>query len=278
MNSSANLAKTPQQAWDEMLAGNQRFVTGTLAHPRQDIDHREVLAAAQLPFAALFGCSDSRLSAEIIFDVGLGDLFVVRNAGQVIAKSILGSLEYAVEVLQVPLIIVLGHDDCGAIKATIDSVDGNLTTQPNGDVEQLVEGSIHFASLGRLDLVKHRLIFTHGTQLLFQEDGRGIDFAGGKVSQTLQNLEVSLDPAVVQLGLNRLLTGQTASPCRVDDFIDGRLGLGASRHSREVEPTVADAQRVETVLLLTSQELVVAIYLGFGPTSGLEKGSGDFDV
>ena len=86
MNSSANLAKTPQQAWDAMLAGNQRFVTGTLEHPRQDIDHREVLAAAQLPFAALFGCSDSRLSAEIIFDVGLGDLFVVRNAGQVIAK------------------------------------------------------------------------------------------------------------------------------------------------------------------------------------------------
>ena len=138
MNSSANLAKTPQQAWDEMLAGNQRFVTGTLAHPRQDIDHREVLAAAQLPFAALFGCSDSRLSAEIIFDVGLGDLFVVRNAGQVIAKSILGSLEYAVEVLRVPLIIVLGHDDCGAIKATIDSVDGNLV--PQGEfIQHIVE-------------------------------------------------------------------------------------------------------------------------------------------
>jgi carbonic anhydrase len=138
MNSSANLAKTPQQAWDAMLAGNQRFVTGTLAHPRQDIDHREVLAAAQLPFAALFGCSDSRLSAEIIFDVGLGDLFVVRNAGQVIAKSILGSLEYAVEVLQVPLIIVLGHDDCGAIKATIDSVAGKLL--PQGEfIQHIVE-------------------------------------------------------------------------------------------------------------------------------------------
>jgi carbonic anhydrase len=83
----------------------------------------------QRPFAALFGCSDSRLSAEIIFDVGLGDLFVVRNAGQVIAETILGSLEYAVEVLQVPLILVLGHDQCGAIRATIDSTEGKLNAE-----------------------------------------------------------------------------------------------------------------------------------------------------
>lgn len=112
-----------------MLSGNQRFVSGSLAHPRQDIDHREQLATAQNPVAALFGCSDSRLSAEIIFDVGLGDLFVVRNAGQVIAKTILGSLEYAVEVLGVPLIVVLGHDDCGAIRATIDTVEGTLSAE-----------------------------------------------------------------------------------------------------------------------------------------------------
>jgi carbonic anhydrase len=98
------------------------------------------LAAAQLPFAALFGCSDSRLSAEIIFDVGLGDLFVVRNAGQIIAKSILGSLEYAVEVLKVPLILVLGHDDCGAIQASIDSVDGKLA--PEGEFIQHIVDNI----------------------------------------------------------------------------------------------------------------------------------------
>ncbi|MEN9713357.1 MAG: hypothetical protein RLZZ164_21 [Actinomycetota bacterium] len=118
---------TPQAAWDAMREGNRRFVSGALAHPRQDIDHREALAAAQKPFAALFGCADSRLSAEIIFDVGLGDLFVVRNAGQVIAETILGSLEYSVEVLGVPLILVLGHDECGAIRATIDSTEGKLT-------------------------------------------------------------------------------------------------------------------------------------------------------
>ena len=133
----ANKPSTPQQAWQAMSDGNQRFVTGQLAHPRQDIDHRESLASAQRPFAALFGCSDSRLSAEIIFDVGLGDLFVVRNAGQVIAETILGSLEYAVEVLGVPLIMVLGHDECGAIRAAIDSADGKL--QAEGEfIQQMV--------------------------------------------------------------------------------------------------------------------------------------------
>jgi len=118
--------KTPREAWQAMLDGNHRFVTGELAHPRQDIDRREALAQKQTPFAALFGCADSRLSAEIIFDVGLGDLFVVRNAGQVIGETILGSLEYAVEVLGVPIILVLGHDECGAIRATIDDVQGNM--------------------------------------------------------------------------------------------------------------------------------------------------------
>ncbi len=119
----------PQEAWGAMVEGNHRFVSGTPAHPRQDIDRRNQLAEQQKPFAALFGCADSRLSAEIIFDVGLGDLFVVRNAGQVIAETILGSLEYAVEVLGVPLILVLGHDECGAIRATIDSSQGKVATE-----------------------------------------------------------------------------------------------------------------------------------------------------
>jgi len=120
---------TPQEAWDAIQQGNQRFVHGNPAHPRQDIDLRTSLAAAQRPFAALFGCADSRLSAEIIFDVGLGDLFVVRNAGQVIAETILGSLEYSVEVLGVSLILVLGHDECGAIRATIDATEGKVATK-----------------------------------------------------------------------------------------------------------------------------------------------------
>jgi carbonic anhydrase len=120
---------SPAAAWQALVDGNHRFVGGAPAHPRQDIDRRETVADAQRPFAALFGCADSRLSAEIIFDVGLGDLFVVRNAGQVIAETILGSLEYSVEVLGVPLILVLGHDECGAIRATIDATEGKLNSK-----------------------------------------------------------------------------------------------------------------------------------------------------
>lgn len=112
---------TPAQVWSEMQRGNARFVAGEPRHPRQDVERRHELAHTQTPRAALFGCADSRLAAEIIFDKGLGDLFVIRNAGQVISDSVIGSLEYAVAVLDVPLIVVLGHDECGAVRAAIDS-------------------------------------------------------------------------------------------------------------------------------------------------------------
>lgn len=132
--------KSPAWAYRAIFEGNQRFINGTPSHPRQDVEHRTEVALSQTPFAALFGCSDSRLSAEIIFDVGLGDLFVVRNAGQVIAETILGSLEYSVEVLKVPLIIVLGHDECGAIRATMDAHEGKLQT--SGEFIQNLVGRI----------------------------------------------------------------------------------------------------------------------------------------
>ncbi|MCU1635690.1 MAG: carbonic anhydrase [Cryobacterium sp.] len=132
---------TPAQAWNEMRRGNQRFVDGKPRHPRQDVERRSELADAQTPHVALFGCSDSRLAAEIIFDKGLGDLFVVRNAGQVISDSVLGSLEYAVGVLHVPLIVVLGHDACGAVKAAIDSQSPDAPRLPvhiNTIIEKIV--------------------------------------------------------------------------------------------------------------------------------------------
>lgn len=112
--------RTPAQVWSEMSRGNERFVSGDPRHPRQDAERRAELAHSQEPQVALFGCSDSRLAAEIIFDKGLGDLFVVRNAGQVISDSAIASLEYAVAVLDTPLIVVLAHDECGAVRAAID--------------------------------------------------------------------------------------------------------------------------------------------------------------
>lgn len=128
----------PATAWQEMVRGNQRFVNGEPSHPRQDVEHREQLIGHQAPQAALFGCSDSRLAAEIIFDKGLGDLFVVRNAGQIISDSVIGSLEYAVAVLHVPLIVVLGHDECGAVAAAIDSQSPDAVPLPS-NIHGLIE-------------------------------------------------------------------------------------------------------------------------------------------
>jgi carbonic anhydrase len=130
----------PSKAWSVMVRGNARFVAGEPLHPRQDVERRESLADKQQPDVVLFGCSDSRLAAEIIFDKGLGDLFVVRNAGQVISDSVVGSLEYAVGVLHVPLIVVLGHDQCGAVRAAIDSLAPDATALPphiNNLIEQI---------------------------------------------------------------------------------------------------------------------------------------------
>lgn len=111
---------TPQQAWDSFIAGNERFVSGVSKHPNQDVERRSELVNAQSPDVALFGCSDSRLAAEIIFDCGLGDLFIARNMGHVVAESITASMEYAVSALGASLIVVLAHDSCGAVAAAID--------------------------------------------------------------------------------------------------------------------------------------------------------------
>ncbi|NNC11249.1 carbonic anhydrase [Planctomonas sp. JC2975] len=112
---------SPARAWSQLQAGNARFIAGQPLHPRQDAERRAETLGSQAPVATIFGCSDSRLAAEIIFDLGLGDAFVVRNAGQVISESVLGSVEYAVAVLHVPLLVVMSHDSCGAVRAAIDS-------------------------------------------------------------------------------------------------------------------------------------------------------------
>src|SRR5262245_11271859 len=112
----------PVTAWKALKEGNERFVAGKPEHPSQSIEHRASLAEAQKPTAVVFGCADSRVAAEIIFDQGLGDMFVVRTAGHVIDSAVLGSIEYGVTVLNVPLIVVLGHDSCGAVKATLSAI------------------------------------------------------------------------------------------------------------------------------------------------------------
>ncbi|WP_371586973.1 carbonic anhydrase [Streptomyces virginiae] len=140
---SDDLSLTPSEAFELLLAGNQRFTAGTPEHPNQDAARRTETAPAQRPFAVLFGCSDSRLAAEIIFDRGPGDLFVVRTAGHVAGAEVLGSIEYAVSVLDCPLVVVLGHDTCGAVAATRTALaDGVVATGYVRDVIERVTPSV----------------------------------------------------------------------------------------------------------------------------------------
>ncbi|MGN9774558.1 carbonic anhydrase [Micromonospora sp. H33] len=137
----------PEQALAELYAGNRRFVTGEPRHPNQDAGRRAAVADGQQPFAVIVGCSDSRLAAEIIFDRGLGDLFVVRTAGHTLGSEVLGSVEYAVDVLGTPLVVVLGHDSCGAVQAAREA--DATGTQPPGHLRAVVDAVV--PSLRRAD-------------------------------------------------------------------------------------------------------------------------------
>ena len=113
-----------------LVDGNARYVAGKpfrLDHSRR----REAVAPAQLPFAIVLGCSDSRAPPEILFDQGLGDVFTVRVAGNIADDLAIGSMEYAVEHFATPLIVVLGHERCGAVAATVDAVAAGATPPPH---------------------------------------------------------------------------------------------------------------------------------------------------
>lgn len=121
----------------ELLEGNTRYVAARMTHPDLTAERRAEVSAVQHPFAVIFGCSDLRVPAEIVFDQGLGDLFVVRVAGPVLDDAVLGSLEFATLELGVPLILVLGHERCGAVTATLDTLEKG--TVPPGHLSHLVD-------------------------------------------------------------------------------------------------------------------------------------------
>ncbi|MBD2524589.1 carbonic anhydrase [Nostoc sp. FACHB-133] len=110
---------SPNEAIKRLLDGNQRFINQKRQYPDQSLEHLRLVAKAQYPFAAILGCADSRVPAEIVFDQGLGDLFVVRVAGNVVSDTVIGSLEYSATVLGSQLIVVLGHKRCGAVAEAI---------------------------------------------------------------------------------------------------------------------------------------------------------------
>jgi carbonic anhydrase len=117
----------------KLIAGNQRYVADQLVHHHQSGRRMRAIATGQHPFAIILGCADSRVPPEIIFDQGLGDLFVIRVAGNILDDAILGSIEYAVKELGTSLVLVLGHERCGAVAATIKhaEVSGHISTLLN---------------------------------------------------------------------------------------------------------------------------------------------------
>jgi len=124
-------------ALSRLREGNDRFRNGHLRHPDQEISRLHEIASAQHPFAVIVSCSDSRVPPEIVFDEGLGDLFVVREAGHVADAATLGSIEYAVEHLHAHLVVVLGHENCGAVAAAADVITKNA--KPEGHIVNLVD-------------------------------------------------------------------------------------------------------------------------------------------
>jgi carbonic anhydrase len=123
---------TPEQAWKRLKAGNNRFADEMLERPDLTRKKRLELSKGQAPFAVVLTCADSRLTPEFIFNQGLGDLFVLRVAGNIVDEFELGSIEYAVEHLHVPLIVLLGHDNCGAVEAAL------ADAKPKGNFGKLV--------------------------------------------------------------------------------------------------------------------------------------------
>ena len=112
----------PAEAIAKLKEGNARYTSGNLQHPGQTTERRAELTKSQHPFAIILSCSDSRVPPEIVFDEGLGDLFIVRVAGNVLNDEGLGSIEYGVDILGARLIVVLGHQSCGAVDAAMKTV------------------------------------------------------------------------------------------------------------------------------------------------------------
>ena len=126
----------PAEAIAKLKEGNARYTSGNLQHPGQTTERRAELTKSQHPFAIILSCSDSRVPPEIVFDQGLGDLFIVRVAGNVLNDEGLGSIEYGVEILGARLIVVLGHQSCGAVDAAMKTVAAKGKTP--GHIQSLV--------------------------------------------------------------------------------------------------------------------------------------------
>ncbi len=143
-----------KEALKMLMDGNKRFVSNTLNHPRTDQARRSMLTEGQAPFAIVLSCADSRVDPNIAFDQGLGDLFVIRVAGNVARHKILGSIEYAVQHLGTKLVFVLGHEKCGAVTASMEpaEVEGHV-----GAIVEVIKPAVYLARHQDGDLLENAI-------------------------------------------------------------------------------------------------------------------------
>lgn len=128
---------TGDEALARLMEGNRRFAAGMPQRPNQAVDRRAEVAGGQHPFAFVLGCYDSRVSHELVFDQGVGDLFSSRTAGNLLDDAVLGGIEFGMDEFHVPLLLVLGHQRCGAVNATINAMAGGET--PPGSIGRVVD-------------------------------------------------------------------------------------------------------------------------------------------
>jgi carbonic anhydrase len=148
---------TPQQALRLLIAGNRRWVTGRVKHPHQSVARRAALRHEQHPFATVFSCIDSRVPPELVFDRGIGDLAVIRTGAQALEQGVVfGSVEFSPDHLGTPLILVMGHQRCGAVKAAIHTIETGGTAP--GHIQAIVDAltpAYHVAIKQHGDLVEN---------------------------------------------------------------------------------------------------------------------------
>ncbi len=188
----------PKEALEILINGNKRFVHDRMEHPKRCPERRYNLTDKQNPFSVIITCSDSRIPPTIIFDQGLGDLFIIRLAGQVLTKEAIGSIEYAVEHLNVKLVMILGHNNCGAVKAAMSdysnegenlkslleyikpSVETAKIEQP--EVEKQLDCAIRHNILHGVDLLKKDNVLSKAiTENRLEIVGAHYDLESGKV-------------------------------------------------------------------------------------------------
>ena len=145
---------TADEALRLLKEGNERYVKGDLKHPHTDPDRRFETKGAQHPFAVILSCADYRVVPELLFDQGLGDLFVIRVAGNVAKDKVFGSIEYAIKFLNSKLIVVLGHENCGAVKASLGDIDpgGHI-----GSIIQRIKPAVYMARRMKGDLLTNAI-------------------------------------------------------------------------------------------------------------------------